>query len=148
MGKRRLPLVPAGPGPDESTDSGGGFGAWAGVAFFAALTVWLLLASFVSRAAPELASRLFVSAKAELAFVVATHAGAFAVSASAAGFLVGKYGGAAPERSAHVGVGAVVLIAVGLASRASVLGALLAGAMLAPALLAGVRLGFRRGRVR
>jgi hypothetical protein len=155
MAKRRLPVLnspggAAGDAGDGDDASVGGFLAWVGVAFFCALLVWLPLAALANEAvaafAPAPASSREVLALPALVVLVAVHAAAFSCSAAAAGFIVGRFGGAASRASALVGVGIVAGLSVAIAGANAPLEAAAAAAVFVPLALVGVYAGFRIGR--
>ena len=155
MAKRRLPVLNStggadGDAGDASDASAGGFLAGVGVAFFCALLVWLPLAAlanaFIATFAPPPASSRDVLLVPALALLVTVHATAFACSAAAAGFVVGRFGGKASRASALVGVGIVASLSVAIAGASSPLEAAVAAGVFLPLALVGVHAGFRIGR--
>jgi hypothetical protein len=153
MSKRRLPVLNSPSGAEPSPEEAGSVAAWAGVAFFCTLLTWLPLAALVHRiteTALEATLRGQLTpantTRVALAALLVAHLAAYAASVGAGAFVVGRFGGAAPERSVFLGVAVLVGFAlsfVGAGSFALALGATL---VLAPIGIAAVRIAFRVGR--
>jgi hypothetical protein len=153
MSKRRLPVLNSPGGAEPSEEEAGSVAAWAGVAFFCTLLTWLPLAAIVNAAVNAALDAWLPGAftpahttRTALASLLVAHLAVYAVSVFAGAFVVGRFGGAAPERSVYLGVGVLVGVVLSFAGSGAVVVGVAAALLLAPLGIAAVRAGFRVGR--
>lgn len=127
--KRRLPLVQAGPPPDEPDAEDRPPWHWSGIGAVATFLVWLPLAAIAAKVGARIVDRaeLGVSAPADakmavpftaqLAFIGLQLAG-FLIASLAGGFLVGRFGGKAGPKEGAVGGFVAAALAWALAAAA------------------------------
>lgn len=149
MVKRRLPVVNASVS-DEPPAEAGGLAAWAGVAFFCALLLWLPAAWLANAVTASLASRLGAGGGAltasALALAVLTQVAACLASVVGAAFVVARFGPSGLDRAAHLGVTLLVAVALALVAAQEPRLGMVAAPLLLPLAFGGVRLGLRVGR--
>jgi hypothetical protein len=150
MVKRRLPVVNSGMS-DEPPAEPGGLAAWAGVAFFCAVLLWLpaawLAGALTAAIGPRLGASHDVLTASALALAVLTQLLACFGSVAGAAFVVARFGPAKEgDRAAHFGVAVLVAGAVALVAVQEPRLGMVAAPVLLPVAFGGVRLGLRVGR--
>jgi hypothetical protein len=153
MAKRRLPVLNSPSGSEPPPEEAGSVAAWAGVAFFCTLLTWLPLAALLNAATnaaldAALPGRFTPAntTRVALGVLLLAHLVAYGAGVFAGAFVVGRFGGAAPERSVILGVAVLVGAVLSFAGAGAVVVGLAAAAVLVPLGLAAVRFGFRVGR--
>jgi hypothetical protein len=137
---------------DEPPAEPGGVFAWAGVAFFCALLLWLpaawLASALTSAIAPRLGASHDVLTASALALAVLTQLVACFGSVAGAAFVVARFGPREGEgdRAAHLGAAVLVAGAVALVAVQEPRLGMVAAPVLLPVAFGGVRLGLRVGR--
>ncbi|MDC3953207.1 hypothetical protein [Polyangium jinanense] len=127
--KRRLPLVQAGPPPDEPDAEDRPPWHWSGIGAVATFLVWLPLAAIAAKVGARIVDRaelgvpapadakMVVPLSAQLAFIGLQLAG-FLIASLAGGFLVGRFGGKAGPKEGAVGGFVAAALAWALAAAA------------------------------